>query len=78
MATPEEGRKLLAEWKAAHVEKWSADGGFCVNWTCLLDWPCPTARLVAAVEEALDLLGPRSYADEDTQARILSALAVGR
>lgn len=50
MTSPEaEGRRLLAEWKAQHYVK-SVMHPWCAK--CLQDWPCMTARLIAAVEEA--------------------------
>ncbi len=69
-----EGRRLLREWKADHVIE--ADG------TCqLCGHLCPTARLVAAVEEALrvaeDMDRLTGYRGKEAGA-ILAKLAEGR
>lgn len=51
-----EGRAELARWKAEHV---AIPGGWCSRCdhkSGYVDWPCPMARSVAALEEALDRL----------------------
>ena len=78
-APEEEGRRLLAEWKAQHVPctpRWE-DGSTCLRSddhkkhcdNCGEAMPCRQARLVAAVEEAL----VESYT-EVGRARILAKL----
>lgn len=50
----EQGRAKLAEWKADHVAEFEGSM-WCEG--CGERCPCPTARLVAAVEEMDRILG---------------------
>jgi hypothetical protein len=74
----EQGRALLAEWKAEHRELLSGGSHAPACRECYADWPCPTARLIAAVEEAVRLSDARSYTEEvraEMEGMILAKLA---
>ena len=66
MTPAEQGRALLEEWKAEHRE-----GGISTCSWCGDEWPCPTSRLIAAVEKAL-------WAPEWDEDAILAKLTEGR
>ncbi len=75
-----EGRALLEGWKRQHASTRHPNAGPWCN-QCDDRWPCRTARLVAALEEALEqvseILQESEYgtaAVNASQARILGKL----
>jgi hypothetical protein len=79
MSTPQpdlaaEGRRMLEEWKQEHRKGQLPYGGLvCKTKACKSVWPCPTARLVAAVEHAVYHTELGEQANE-----VLAKLAEGR
>lgn len=65
------GRDVLERWKAAHtnVDRYGDEMTYCVG--CERGpWPCSSARLIAALEEALQWL-PEGNRKDDVFAKLV-------